>query len=166
MMARGTIQTEHMQEVLTGLPSTGTEQAQGDWNGPKERKKTSHLKFYIHDSVGYFRIELIGELTDIDIHELDGCWSTARSSVTGRKLALDVRSLKAVDEAGRQWLASMTRAGACYITGKDRSGVFQVLPDWRPGNTKSDDQGSTPKLWRSLLRIMSFSRLPEFKPTR
>ncbi|MGC2659596.1 MAG: hypothetical protein WA324_16685 [Bryobacteraceae bacterium] len=165
-MVRGTIQTEHMQDVLPGLPEPGIEEQQVDRNAAKARSKTSSLKFYIHDSAAYFRIELIGELAEIDLGELVGCWHTAKSSIAGRKLAIDVRHLKSLDDDGRQWLDSMVREGACYITGKDRSGVFQVRADWRPGGSNSNDRKSPPKLLRALLRMVTFSRLPALKPTR
>jgi hypothetical protein len=147
-----------MQEVLPGLPDTLTEQQQIKLNTAPDRRRTPLLKFYIHDSAAYFRIELIGELTEIDIVELAGCWRTAKSSIAGRKLALDVRHLKAVDEAGRQWLSSMVREGACYITGKNRSGAYLICPDWRPGNSDSDRDDCGSKALRSLLRILSFLR--------
>ena len=150
-----------MQEVLPGLPDTGTERQQVTVNRSKDHKRTSLLKFYIHDSADYFRIELIGELAEMDIAELAGCWCTARSSISRRKLALDVRGLKAIDEAGRQWLSSMVREGAAYITGRDRSGAYQVSGDWRPGSSKSDRQDFRPKGWRVLLRIFPWMR-PSF----
>ena len=72
-----------MQEVLPGLPDTGTERQQVTMNRSKDHKRASFLKFYIHDSADYFRIELIGELAEMDIAELAGCWCTAKSSVSG-----------------------------------------------------------------------------------
>jgi hypothetical protein len=148
-----------MQEVLPRLPDTGTERQPIIIDTAQDRKRTSFLKFYIHDSADYFRIELIGELAEMDIAELAGCWLTAKPSLSGRKLALDVRHLNAIDEAGRQWLASMVNQGACYIAGKDRSGSYQICPDWRPGNRHSDRHNSRPKVWRALLRMLSSMRL-------
>jgi hypothetical protein len=147
-----------MQEVLPGLPDTRTEQQQVKLHAAGVRRRTSLLKFYIHDSAAYFRLELIGELTEIDIAELTGCWCTAKSSIAARKLALDVRQLKAVDEAGRQWLSSMIRDGACYITGRNRSGAYVVCPDWRPGGSDSNrgDYGS--KFLLALVRFLSSMR--------
>jgi hypothetical protein len=147
-----------MQEVLPGLPGTATEQQRIKLDTERERRRASLLKFYIHDSASYFRLELIGELTENDIAELAGCWRTAKSSIAGRKLALDVRQLKAVDQAGRQWLSSMVREGACYITGKNRFGAYLVCPDWRPGDPDSDPGNCGPKLLQTLVRILSFLR--------
>jgi hypothetical protein len=147
-----------MQEVLPGLPDTLTEQRQIKLNAVRDRRTASLLKFYIHDSAAYFRLELIGELTEVDIAELAGCWRTAKSSISGRTLALDVRNLKAVDEDGRQWLSLMVREGACYITGKNRSGAYLTCPEWRPGDSDSDPDNCGPKVLHALLRILSFMR--------
>lgn len=152
---RGTIQTKRMQEVLPGLPDAGTEQHQTNLNTARDRRRASLLKFYIHDSAAFFRIELIGELTEIDLPELAGCWRTAESSVRQRKLALDVRQLRAVDPAGRQWLASMVRNGAQYIAGKDRSGAYRLCSDWSPGDPDSDDHKFGAGFLSSLLRMVS-----------
>lgn len=95
------------------------------------------FKYYIHDSTGEFRLELLGELTETDVPELSGCWHTAKSTVADRKLILDLRSLKAVDEAGRQWLASMSTEGACYVPQSFfetcLAGHNQSSEDGRPG---------------------------------
>lgn len=147
-----------MQEVLPGLPETGTEQQQVRLHTARDRRRTSLLKFYIHDSAAYFRLELIGELTEMDVPELAGCWCTAKSSVAGRKLALDVRHLNAVDEAGQQWLSSMVREGACYITAKNRSGAFRMCPDWRPGDSDSGRNNYGAQALRVLLRFLSSMR--------
>ncbi|HWF45377.1 MAG TPA: hypothetical protein VG168_00105 [Bryobacteraceae bacterium] len=146
-----------MQQVLPGLPDSRIEQ-QTQLNTARDRRRLSLLKFYIHDSAAYFRLELIGELTETDLVELGGCWATAKSSVAGRKLALDVRRLKAVDEAGLQWLSSMVREGACYIVAKNRSGVYRVCPDWWPDCSDSDGNNCGSQIRRVFQRIFSFLR--------
>lgn len=73
------------------------------------------FKYYIHDSTSEFRLELLGELTETNVPELSGCWHTAKSIIADRKLVLNLRGLKSVDEAGRQWLAFMSTEGACYV---------------------------------------------------
>jgi hypothetical protein len=65
------------------------------------------LKYYIHDRVRVFRLQLLGSLTALDVRELDGCWKTAQSSVAGRRIHVDIRSLVAADESGREWLAEI-----------------------------------------------------------
>lgn len=156
--AKGTIQTKNMREVLPGLPDTKTKSQQPALNTARVRRQPSLLKFYIHDSGDHFRIELIGELTEFDISELAGCWCTAKSSVAGRKLALDVRRLTAVDDAGRQWLSAMVREGACYITGRRRSGAYILCTDWAPRNIVSKGHNLKSKLLRPLLGILSLTR--------
>ncbi len=79
------------------------------------RVRPSSFKYYIHDSIGVLRFKLIGELTQGDIQELNGSWRTARTTLGRRKLVLDLQSLRTVDEAGKQWLASMSAEGACYV---------------------------------------------------
>ena len=77
--------------------------------------RSSSFKYYIHDSTDALRLKLIGELTQADVTELNGCWRTARTTVAKRKLVLDLRALITVDETGKQWLASMSAEGANYV---------------------------------------------------
>jgi hypothetical protein len=110
--------------------------------------RSSRLKYYIHDSADNFRIQLVGELERGDLAELDGCWCTAKSSLGGRKLVLDVRALKAVDEEGRQWLSKMSQHGTLYS-----------------GDPDSSDTG--PSFFGTLRRIFSFgksNRKPKLEP--
>src|ERR1700761_7616694 len=79
------------------------------------RVRPSSFKYYIHDSIDVLRFKLIGELTQADIQELNGSWRTARTTLGKRKLVLDLQTLRTVDEAGKQWLASMSAEGACYV---------------------------------------------------
>jgi hypothetical protein len=65
------------------------------------------LKYYIHDQVRLFRLQLLGSLTASDLPELEGCWKTAQSSIAGRKIQVDISQLIAADERGRAWLAQM-----------------------------------------------------------
>jgi hypothetical protein len=79
------------------------------------RVRSSSFKYYIHDSTDALRLKLIGEFTQADVTELNGCWRTARTTIGNRKLVLDLNTLVAVDEAGKQWLAAMSAEGACYV---------------------------------------------------
>lgn len=79
------------------------------------RVRSSSFKYYIHDSTDALRLKLIGEFTQADVTELNGCWRTARTTIGKRKLVLDLNTLVAVDEAGKQWLAGMSAEGACYV---------------------------------------------------
>ena len=69
----------------------------------KVRVRSSHLKYYIHDSNEALRFQLTGELTEVDLPELNGCWLTAKTILRNRRLIIDLSGLKAVDEQGCQW---------------------------------------------------------------
>jgi hypothetical protein len=79
------------------------------------RVRPSSFKYYIHDSTDALRLKLIGEFTQRDVTELNGCWRTARTTIGKRRLVLDLQALIAVDDAGKQWLAEMSSEGACYV---------------------------------------------------
>lgn len=74
-------------------------------NGELQNLEQSRLKYYIHDQVRMFRLQLLGSLTARDLPELDGCWKTAQSSIAGRRIQIDISHLLTADEAGRNWLA-------------------------------------------------------------
>ena len=79
---------------------------------PGRPLRSSSFKYYIHDGVATCRLQLIGELTESDLAELNGCWKTAKTTLGTRPLILDLRALESVDEAGKQWLAGMAQEGA------------------------------------------------------
>ncbi|MGH9640105.1 MAG: hypothetical protein ACRD3Y_08590, partial [Bryobacteraceae bacterium] len=70
---------------------------------------------YIHDGVQACRLQLIGEFTERDVPELDGCWRTSKTILGERRLLLDLRAVTGVDEAGKRWLASMGSEGVHYL---------------------------------------------------
>jgi hypothetical protein len=76
---------------------------------------SSPFKYYIHDGIDAFRFQLVGELTESHVAELSGCWRTAKTTLRERKLILDLRGLKALDEAGAKWVTSMAAEGAEYV---------------------------------------------------
>jgi hypothetical protein len=75
----------------------------------------SLLKYYIHDAVDSCRLQLIGQLSEAEVPELTGCWSTAKTTLGTRKLLVDLRELKAVDDSGKQWIISMANEGAALL---------------------------------------------------
>jgi hypothetical protein len=79
----------------------------------------STLKTYLHDGASSFRIELIGELKESDLGELAGCWQTAKSSVEGRAVVVDVTSLKAADEDAMRWILAMLSEGARILDAQE-----------------------------------------------
>ncbi len=74
--------------------------------------RSQSFRYYIHDAVASCRLQLIGELTEAEVEELSGCWRTAKTTLGGRPLILDLHALRNVDEAGKQWLAGMAQEGA------------------------------------------------------
>ena len=84
-------------------------------NRPGRPLRSSSFKYYIHDGVAACRLQLIGELTELDLGELNGCWRTAKTTLGGRPLILDLNALESVDDAGKQWLASMMQEGVTCL---------------------------------------------------
>jgi anti-anti-sigma regulatory factor len=84
----------------------------------KARKHTGSsivFKYYIHDTAAGYSLEMSGPLTASSVSELDCCWQTARTTLKNRDLILDLRGLTSVDDAAKQWLASMNHEGAKYL---------------------------------------------------
>ena len=92
--------------------------------------RPSSLKYYIHDGIDACRFQLLGEVTASDVPELRGCWRTAKTTLAKRKLILDLRALKRMDEAGSAWVTSMVAEGAECI--RSKSGAAQGGSRVRP----------------------------------
>jgi ABC-type transporter Mla MlaB component len=82
---------------------------------PNRILRSSRFKYYIHDAMDACRFQLIGELTEFDVVELSGCWHTAKTTLGKRRLILDLRRLKSLDEAGMKWVTHMGSQGAEYV---------------------------------------------------
>jgi hypothetical protein len=81
------------------------------------------LRYYIHDHSAAFRIQLVGAFREIDLAELDGCWTTASKSVAERPVCIDLRGITAIDAGPRAWLSRMAA----------QPGVeFVVTPEMEP----------------------------------
>lgn len=76
--------------------------------GALQHLEPGRLRYYIHDHVRIFRLQLLGSLTESEVGELDGCWTTAQSSIAGRRIQVDICQLLAADESGREWLAQIS----------------------------------------------------------
>ncbi len=103
--------------------------------------RSSYFRYYIHDGIASCRLQLLGELTEAEIADLNGCWRTAKTTLGVRKLILDLHALKSVDEAGKQWLAGMAGEGAIcspenylrdLVAGKHSAGI-EPAPAPKPG---------------------------------
>ncbi len=116
----------------------------------KARICSSSVKYYIHDSTEACRLQLLGELSDSDVGELSGCWRTAKTTLGNRRLILDLRGLKTVGDAGRQWLVEMAKEGAIYLPDSYlRDGLSA------PVSSKKD---ASPGLFNRLFSVLRGSR--------
>jgi len=109
----------------------------------RPRKGSAHSWGYrIHDGAAQFRFELEGALASGDVAELDQCWRTAASTIAGKTLVVDVTSLTAIDESGRQLLNRLRQAGAAFVGGPESAAI---LDGWNCADTpvRATDSGST-----------------------
>jgi len=81
--------------------------------------------YRIHDGAAQFRFELEGALASGDVAELDQCWRTAASTIGGKALVVDVTSLTAIDESGRQLLDRWRQAGAEFVVGPESVAMLE-----------------------------------------
>ena len=75
----------------------------------------SNFKYYIHDGTAACRLQLLGQVGESEVAELTSCWQTARTTLGGRRLVLDVREVNSIDDAGKKWLAQMIEDGAACL---------------------------------------------------
>ena len=138
--------------------ATETPAAQADTEKRSEQQRrpakvrSAAFKYYIHDGSDSCRLQLIGEFTESEVAELNGCWRTARTTLGKRKLVLDLRGLKAVDDAAKRWIASMAQEGATYIP---ESFLRDSLADH-----SSDEEVPKPTLWSKFIAILRGTRVP------
>ncbi len=104
--------------------------------------RSASFRYYIHDGISGCRLQLLGDLTESDLADLNGCWRTARTTLGNRKLLLDLHALRSVDEAGKRWLAGMAQEGAVcspedflrdLVAGKHTAGAEPAAPAAKPG---------------------------------
>jgi len=124
---------EQAHKCISGLHSAG--------------RRPSFFKYYIHDGIESCRLQLIGELTETNLPELIGCWRTARTTLNKRTLVLDLQKLRKADDAGKQWLASMSQEGAIYLPENFlRSSI---------GDRSEERRTSSPGLFGKLIALFS-----------
>jgi hypothetical protein len=75
-----------------------------------ERK--AMLRITVHEDGGQCRLELAGKLGGPWIAETENVWLSALCS--GKEIEVDIREVTGVDDAGRELLAAMHRAGTCF----------------------------------------------------
>jgi hypothetical protein len=70
------------------------------------------LRITVHEEGGHCRLELAGKLGGPWVAETENVWLSAPCS--GKEIEVDMREVTGVDDAGRELLAAMHRAGACF----------------------------------------------------
>jgi hypothetical protein len=70
------------------------------------------LRITVHEDGGQCRLELAGKLSGPWVAETENVWLSAPCS--GKEIEVDMREVTGVDDAGRELLAAMHRAGACF----------------------------------------------------
>jgi hypothetical protein len=71
------------------------------------------LRITVHEDSTYSRLELAGRLEGPWVTETEHAWRV--SLRPRRKIEIDLRQLTGIDDAGRDLLAAIQRAGACLI---------------------------------------------------
>ena len=72
--------------------------------------------FYIHDGGQALTLQISGALTEGAAAELEQPWLTARSTLAGRELLVDLGNVISVDDGGQTVLRRLAADGARFIT--------------------------------------------------
>jgi hypothetical protein len=83
-----------------------------------------NLDFFIHDGSDALRLKVLGDLCGPGVASLDQAWRTARSTLRGRLLIIDLVSVSDADEYGRDLLLCWHRIGAKIVARSRESHAF------------------------------------------
>lgn len=72
--------------------------------------------FYIHDGGQALTLQISGALTEGAAAELEQTWLTARSTLAGRELLVDLGNVISVADSGQTVLRRLAADGARFIT--------------------------------------------------
>jgi hypothetical protein len=72
------------------------------------------LRITVHQDGGQCRLELAGKLGGPWVAETENVWRSA--PCPGKEIEVDMREVTGVDEAGRELLTAMHKAGVCFTT--------------------------------------------------
>lgn len=75
--------------------------------------------FYIHDRAQALTIQICGVLTTGAAAEVEQTWLTARSTLAGRELLIDLSDVISVNDGGQPVLRLFAGHGARFITASD-----------------------------------------------
>lgn len=140
----------HGRGIRVTSPKTGQKTVAPGFSG------ASLFKYYIHDGIETLRLQLVGELSEVDVTDLDGCWRTARTTLAGRQLVIDVRTLAKVDETGKRWLAARAVEGSRFIPDSYlRGAIASDTPLAKPSKTREK-----PTFWSRLVAWVRGTPIP------
>jgi ABC-type transporter Mla MlaB component len=103
--------------------------------------------FYIHDGAQALTLQITGELTEGAALELEQTWLTARSTLAGRQLLVDLGNAISVDTGGQTVLRRLARHGARFITASQLS---EPLAEEVSRRTPEPLPSQRPSLWNRL----------------
>jgi hypothetical protein len=103
--------------------------------------------FYIHDGAQALTLQIGGALTQGAAAELEQTWLTARSTLAGRELLVDLGNVISVDDDGQTVLRRLAGDGAKFITASSLTEalaeeVSRRMPELLPA--------PRPSLWNRL----------------
>lgn len=89
--------------------------------GLSRTRSETHLRqqmasFYIHDGAQALTLQISGTLTQGAAAELEQTWLTARSTLAGRELLVDLCNVISADDGGQTVLRRLASHGARFIT--------------------------------------------------
>jgi hypothetical protein len=121
-------------------------------SGLSRTRPETHLKqhmasFYIHDGAQALTLQISGALSQGAAAELEQTWLTARSTLAGRELLVDLGNVISVDDDGQTVLRRLAGDGAKFITASSLTEalaeeVSRRMPELLPA--------PRPSLWNRL----------------
>ena len=107
--------------------------------------------FYIHDGAEALIFQISGPLTKEAAGELEQTWLTARSTLAGRELLIDLGSAATVDNDGQTVLRRLAGEGARFITA---SSLTEALAEAISRKLPEFLVAPLPSLWNRLTCCM------------
>ena len=103
--------------------------------------------FYIHDGAQALTLQVSGALSQAAAAELEQTWLTARSTLGGRELLVDLGNVFSVDDDGQTVLRRLAVEGARFITA---SRLSESLAEDVSRRTPEPLPSQLPSLWNRL----------------
>lgn len=73
------------------------------------------IRIEIYESGNEMTFQVEGRLAGAFVRELEQCWKASEKRRRARKVAIDLRSVTGVDDAGRYLLRLLIRDGATFV---------------------------------------------------